>query len=158
METAQRRSAEVRAALEVAQSELSGADARVKEARGAYMLSSNELSRKAELQRRNASVVAPVEIQRLQDTVATRQAGMAAALANKEAVATKIASVLPAQKASAEAALAEAEIDLAKLVVYAGVDGTVAQFPLREGDVGVRLARSAGVAVTSGAGRGGARA
>src|SRR3546814_1705546 len=74
---------------------------------------------------------------------------MAAALANKEAVATKIASVLPAQKASAEAALAEAEIDLAKMVVYAGVDGTVEQFTLREGDVDARIARPAGGLCTS---------
>src|SRR3546814_2042554 len=78
---------------------------------------------------------------------------MAAALANKEAVATKIASVLPAQKASAEAALAEAEIDLAKMVVYAGVDGTVEQFTLREGDVVARIARPAGVLIPSEAGR-----
>src|SRR3546814_2772591 len=58
-------------------------------------------------------------------------------------------SVLPAQKASAEAALAEAEIDLAKMVVYAGVDGTVEQFTLREGDVVARIARPAGVLIRS---------
>src|SRR3546814_14338080 len=62
-------------------------------------------------------------------------------------------SVLPAQKASAEAALAEAEIDLAKMVVYAGVDGTVEQFTLQEGDVVARIARPAGVLIPSAAGR-----
>ena len=35
----------------------------------------------------------------------------------------RIASLLPAEKASAEAALAQAEVDLDKTVVRAGVDG-----------------------------------
>ncbi len=42
---------------------------------------------------------------------------------------------LPAQKASAEAALAQAQVELDKTLVRAGVAGTVQQFTLRPGDV-----------------------
>ena len=43
--------------------------------------------------------------------------------------------LLPAQKASAEAALAQAQVELDKTLVRAGVAGTVQQFALRPGDV-----------------------
>lgn len=52
-----------------------------------------------------------------------RQAGVAAVSASKQTVETKISSVLPAQRASAEVSLAEAQVELDKTIVHAGVDG-----------------------------------
>ena len=78
---------------------------------------------------------------------AARQAGVAAAEAAKAAVEARIAEQLPAQRASAEAALAQAEAELAKTVVRAGVSGRVEQFLLQVGDVVNPLARPAGVLV-----------
>ena len=43
----------------------------------------------------------------------------------------RVTSLLPAEKASAEAALAQAQVDLDKTYVRAGVDGRVEQFALR---------------------------
>ena len=54
---------------------------------------------------------------------------------------------MPAEKASAEAALAEAQVDLDKTFVRAGVDGRVEQFLLRSGDVVNPMIRSAGVLI-----------
>ena len=59
----------------------------------------------------------------------------------------RLAEQLPAQRASAEAALAEAEAELAKTVVRAGVSGRVEQFLLQPGDVVNPLLRPAGVLV-----------
>ena len=53
---------------------------------------------------------------------------MAAAIANKQTISTQIATVLPAQQASARAQIAEAQVALDKTTVHAGVDGIVEQF------------------------------
>ena len=78
---------------------------------------------------------------------------MLSALANKETLQTRINALLPAQRASAEAALAQAQVDLDKMLVRAGVSGTVQQFTLRVGDVVNPLLRPAGILVPAEAGR-----
>jgi multidrug resistance efflux pump len=65
----------------------------------------------------------------------------------------RVSTLLPAEKASAEAALAQAEVDLQKTVIRAGVNGRVEQFFLRVGDIVNPLMRPAGVLVPEGAGR-----
>ena len=57
-----------------------------------------------------------------------RQGGVTAAEAAKQAAVTKLSTVLPAEKESAEAAKARAQVDLDKTVIYAGVSGRVEQF------------------------------
>ena len=78
--------------------------------------------------RRNASTVSEREVQRLEVAVAGREGGVSAAIASKATIEEQIASLLPAQKASAEAALQEAQVALDKTMVRAGIAGTVAQF------------------------------
>ena len=53
----------------------------------------------------------------------------------RQSAALRVSTLLPAEKASAEAALAEAQVDLDKTFVRAGVDGRVEQFLVRAGDV-----------------------
>jgi multidrug resistance efflux pump len=151
--TAQRRVAETEAALEVAKSELAGADARIQEAESAYQQSVDEMATKAELQKRNAGTVSERELERLQNIVNGRQASVAATIAGKQSVQAQIASLLPAQKASAQAALAEAQVEMDKTVVRAGVDGKLEQFSLRKGDIVNPIMRSAGVLIPTEAGR-----
>ena len=67
-------------------------------------------------------------------------------------VEAHIASDLPAQKASAEAARGQAQVELDKTVVYAGLDGTVEQFSLRKGDIVNPFMRPAGVLIPTEAG------
>jgi multidrug resistance efflux pump len=64
-----------------------------------------------------------------------------------------LSSLLPAQRARAVAALAEAEVDLAKTVVRAGVSGRVEQFALRVGDIVTPIMRPAGILIPEGAGQ-----
>jgi multidrug resistance efflux pump len=147
VETARRRVLEIEAQMVLARSELAGAEGQVVQARGAYQQALDELETKQELNRRGADIVARREIERLENLVKTRQGGVDAAVSAKEGVETRISSVLPAQKASAEAALAEAEVELAKTVVRAGVSGRVEQFVLQVGDIVNPMARPAGVLV-----------
>ncbi len=153
LETARRRIAETDAALEQAKVELEVADGKIQEAQGAYQQAVEELETKRELQRRNASTVAQRDIEKLENVVEGRQGGVSVAIANKKAVETQISSLLPAQKASAEATRAEAQVDLDKTVVHAMVDGMIEQFTLRKGDIVNPFMRPAGILIPAEAGR-----
>jgi multidrug resistance efflux pump len=153
LNTAKKRVSEIDAALELAKTDLAGADAKIQEAQSAYQQAVDELATKTELLKKNAATVAQREIEKLQNIVNGRQASVAVAVANKQSAEAQIASVLPAQRASAEAALAQAQVELDKTVVYAGVDGTLEQFTLRKGDVVNPMLRPAGVLIPTEAGR-----
>ncbi len=74
---------------------------------------------------------------------------MRAAKANIAAVNTQISDVLPAQRQSAQRQLEQAQVALDKTVIYAGVDGQVAQFFLQRGDYVNPILRPAGVLIPS---------
>jgi multidrug resistance efflux pump len=152
LDAAKKKIAEVDAAMLVARSEIVAAEGQIQQAKGALQQALDELSTKEELRKRNADVVAAREIEKLQNAVEGRKGGVTAAEAGKQAAEGKIATLLPAQKASAEAALAQAQVDLDKTVIYAGVDGHIEQFALRPGDF-VNPFRPAGLLIPQGAGR-----
>jgi multidrug resistance efflux pump len=152
-ESARRRIAETEAAIVVAQSDVLAADAQIQQTKAAHQQALEELQTKEELNRRNADIVARREIERLKNVVDGRQAAIDAATAGKQAVEAKLSTLLPAQKASAEAALAEAQVDLDKTVIRAGVSGRIEQFALQVGDIVNPIARSAGILIPDGAGR-----
>lgn len=151
-ETAQRQIDETVAQTAVAQTELAGADGLIQQAQGAYQQALDELATRQELLRRRADVSVR-EVERLQITADTRKGALDAAIANKRTIETKLSTLLPAQKASAEAALKQAQVELDKTVVRAGVAGTVQQFTLRPGDVVNTMIRPAGILVPQEAGR-----
>ena len=153
METARRRVREIDAAFDQAKVDLVAADGRIREAQSSYQQAVDELETKTELQRRDSGTVAKREIERLQLVVEGREGTLSTAIANKQSIETQLSSLLPAQKASAEAAQAEAQVELDKTVVRAGVDGSLEQFALRKGDIVNPLMRPAGVLIPSNAGR-----
>ncbi len=135
LQTARARIVEVEAAMVTAEADILTSEGKLQEAKGAYEQAADELRTKTQLQQRNADIVAAREIEKLQTLVATRQGAVDAAAAAKQSAQTRLSSVLPAQKASAEAELAAAKVELDKMTTYAGVDGRVDQFVLRVGDV-----------------------
>jgi multidrug resistance efflux pump len=153
-ETARRKIAEIDADLVAAQADLQKVEGQLQEARSNLKQTVDELETKRELVRRNANVVAQREIEGLEVMVSGREGALQAATASKRSVEIKLSTVLPAEKASAEATLAEAQVELGKTDVRAGVAGRVEQFALRVGDVVNPLMRPAGVLIPDGAGRG----
>jgi multidrug resistance efflux pump len=147
VETARRRIAEVDAAMEVAKAQLLEAEGRITQARGALEQAVDEFETRAEIRRRNPDAVPLREVERAQVGVDTQQGLVDAALAARDAVQAQIDFGLPAQKASAEAALRQAEVELEKTMVVAGTDGVVQQFALRPGDVVNPMLRPAGILV-----------
>jgi multidrug resistance efflux pump len=153
LETARLKSAEVDASLISARADVAKADAQVGEAKASLQQARDELDVKSELQRRNPGIVPQRDIEKLQVLVDQRQSGVDAAAAARESSALRVSTLLPAEKASAEAALAEAQVEVDRTYVRAGVDGRVEQFLLRTGDVVNQLLRPAGVLIPDDAGR-----
>jgi len=153
LETAKRKVAEVDASFTTAQADVTRSEAQIQEARAAHQQAKDELDVKSDLQRRNPGIVPQRDIEKLQVLVDQRQAGIDAATAAKQSSVLRVSTLLPAEKASAEAALAQAQVDVDKTFVRAGVDGRVEQFLVRVGDVVNQLMRPAGVLIPEGAGQ-----
>src|SRR5258706_1581044 len=136
-----------------AEADVTKAEAQIQEAKSAHQQARDELDVKSELQRRNPGIVPQRDIEKLQVLVDQRQAGIDVAVATKQSSAARVSTLLPAEKASAEAALAQAQVDLDKTFVRAGVTGRVEQFALRTGDVVNPLMRPAGILIPEGAGQ-----
>jgi multidrug resistance efflux pump len=153
VEAAQRKIAEVEASLVVARTDIQVAEGRLQEAQSTRQQTLDELETKQELYRRNPGNVPFREIERLQVSLQGREGAIASAIASKEAAEARLSTLLPAEKASAEAALAQAEVELQKTVIRAGVDGRVEQFALRVGDIVSPVMRPAGILIPEGAGQ-----
>ncbi len=153
LEAARRKIAEVDADMAVARIDITKAEHQLAEAMSNYQQSLDELQTKEELKRRNSGTVPEREIEKLRVLVQGREAAVNAATATRDAAREKLSSQLPADKASAEAALDQADVELSKTVIRAGVTGRVEQFTLRVGDVVNPLMRPAGVLIPENAGR-----
>ena len=153
METARRKVVEVDAAFLVARADILKAKGQLQEAEGSHQQAMDELETKEELHKRNPGIVALREIEKLQVRVMATAGAIAAATATQQAAEARLETVLPAEKASAEAALAQALVELEKTIIRAGVSGRVEQFFLRVGEIVNPLMRPAGILIPEGAGQ-----
>ncbi|HJX01304.1 MAG TPA: hypothetical protein VJ453_14120 [Terriglobales bacterium] len=158
LETARRKIAEVDAAILGAQVDVLKAEGQIQEAKSAHQQALDELQVKSELQRRNPGIVAQRDIEKLQVLVDGRQGSLDAASAAKQSSVLRVSTLLPAEKASAQAALEQAQVDYDKTFIRAGVAGRVEQFLLRVGDVVNPSMRPAGILIPEGAGQRGLQA
>jgi multidrug resistance efflux pump len=158
VETARRRIAEIEAAMVVAKADIVKAQGQLREARGSHQQALDELETKLELHKRNPGIVPLREIEKLQVRADATLGTVGAATASQESAEIRLSTVLPAEKASAEAQLAQALVELDKTIVRAGVSGRVEQFFLRVGDIVNPLMRPAGVLIPEGAGQRGLQA
>ena len=152
VETARHKIAQVDAELVVARTDVLKADGQIKQATSARQQTLDELETKQELYRRNPGNVAFREIERLEVRAEGQVGDIAAATAAKQGAEERVATLIPAQRASAQAELEQAQVELNKTVIRAGVNGRVEQFTLRVGDVVNPLMRPAGVLIPEGAG------
>jgi multidrug resistance efflux pump len=153
VESARRKIAEVDAQMAVARTDLAKTDSQLQEAKSSYQQALDELETKQELQRRSPGIVPQRDIEKLQNIADGRRAGVAAAQSAKQGVEERINTLLPAEKATAEAVRAQAQVDLDKTVIRAGVSGRVEQFALRVGDIVTPIMRPAGILIPDDAGR-----
>ena len=145
--TARQTVAELDAALAVAEAQYLAASGAVDQAMSALTQARDDLDRSLKLVERKSSVVSEAEVEELRNILAGREGGLKAAMANQEAVKAQIETLIPAQKLSAEAAMRQAEVELSKMLVYAGTAGRIHQFQLKPGDFVSPLLRPAGILV-----------
>lgn len=150
---ANKRVAEVDAEVSLAKTDLAAAEAKVQEAKANLRQATDEYETGNELNKRDASSVSKREVERREQTMQGKRAALSASEAAKQSVQVKLDYLLPAERATAEAQLHQANVELSKTEVRAGVDGTLQQFSLRRGDVVNPLLRPAGILVPSEAGR-----
>jgi multidrug resistance efflux pump len=105
-ETARRKIAETNAAMVVARADILEAEGKIVEAKSSYQQAVDELETKQEIYRRNPGAVATRDIEKLKVAVEGRQGTIDAATAAKGQAEARLSSLLPAEKASAEAELA----------------------------------------------------
>jgi multidrug resistance efflux pump len=153
-ETARRRIEEVDAALGVIVADIAAAQAQLDAAEADFRQATDDLERRQSLAERNDSTVSEQELERLQTTVSRAAGQRAAAMAALDGIKLRQSTLLPAQRDSARAVLAEAEAEIAKSTVFAEVDGTVTQFLLKPGDIVNPILRPAGILVPNVTGQG----
>jgi len=153
VEVARRKIAETEAEMVVAKTDVAKAEGQIQEAQSQHQQTLDELETKRELQRRNPGNVAFREIERLEVRAQGQLGAIDAATAAKQNAEERLSTFLPATKASAEAQLNQAEVELEKTVIRAGVSGRVEQFALRVGDIVNPLMRPAGILIPEGAGQ-----
>jgi multidrug resistance efflux pump len=154
IETAKARIVEVDAALITAKADVLTSQGKLDEAKGNYQQALDEYNTKKKLYERNPDVVATRELDKLQTLTVARQGSVDAAEATKLSAETRLSTVIPAQKASAEAELAAAQVEVERMTVRAGVDGRVDQFVLKVGDVvqPAPVTRAAGILIPANVG------
>lgn len=154
-ETARRQIYEIEAALVLAESELAAAEGNIQVAEGSLRQASDDLARRESMRRSNPANVSEQEVESLRALVESREGAVDAARAQRDLVRARKDTLLPAQRASAVAALVQAEAEIEKSTVYAGTDGNVQQFKLKPGDIVNPILRPAGILVpySSGIGR-----
>jgi len=147
VETAKAKITEIEAGLAVAATDLAAASAGVSQVAAVLRQAQEDLERNVTLRERGSTAVREAEIERLQNLVAQREGELAAARARQASVQENMTVLIPAQRSSAIAALEQAEVELAKTTVVAGVSGRVEQFALQAGDFVSPLLRPAGILV-----------
>lgn len=145
--TAQTRLIELDAEAQMAMADLAAADGQVAQAEASLRNAQDELQTKVDLARANPGVVPARDIEKLEGAVAEVQGALSAAMATREATRTRLEVLLPAQRLTAEAQLAEARTAVEKGTIYAGTSGVVEQFSLRVGDIVNPMLRPAGLLI-----------
>jgi multidrug resistance efflux pump len=146
-ELARRRSAEIDAQIVMAEADIKVTAGQVQLAENALKQIEDELNAKQQLSDRNSGTVSTRELERLQTALTGAEGTLASATATQSAAQIKVSTLLPAEKASAEAYLKQAQVDLDKRTVYAGVDGQLEQFVLQVGDIVNPMMRPGGILI-----------
>mgnify|MGYP001822942496 FL=1 len=154
-ETARRQINEIDVALVLAESELAAAEGTVLSATALLQQAEDDLNRTLEIRRANPGGISAQQEDAQRAVMESRRGELKAITAQRNVVQARKDALLPAQRATAVAALLQAETEIEKSTVYAGTGGNVQQFKLKPGDIVNPILRPAGILVpySSGVGR-----
>ncbi len=153
-ETARRRIKEIDSALVLSKSELAVKRGEIVIAEAELRQAQDELKRSEATLALGSGAVSEQEIEKQRANLQASEGELEATRAAAAVVEARISTLLPAERDSAEAELAQADTEIDNATVYAGFDGTVKQFVLRPGDIVSPILRPAGILVPDDSGRG----
>ena len=133
VEVARRQLDEIEGAVSSADAQVRAAQAIVDQASAALKQANASLADQEELRSRNSAAFRENEYERLINTLAAREAEVAAATAALETAQLEVTELLPARRESAAAALAQAQIELDHTTVRSSVAGAIEQLTLSVG-------------------------
>ncbi|MDJ0995675.1 MAG: biotin/lipoyl-binding protein [Dinoroseobacter sp.] len=145
--TAEARLIELDAAETVAEAQLLAAQGTVDQAQGALTEAEEEFAAQSALLARGSGAVSVRQVEELENAADAARGAVRAAAASRDAVLAEIEEAIPAQRVTAEASLALAQVLLDQTEVVAGVTGRVEQFALQVGDFVSPVLRPAGILV-----------
>ncbi|WP_428928120.1 HlyD family secretion protein [Marinibacterium sp. SX1] len=154
LETAQSRLNEIDAEIVMAAADLQAATATVAQAVALQNEYETELARTQQLMDRGSSAVSQQELDRQRARAEAQAAAVEAARSQESSARARVETLLPAQRASADAAVRQAQVELDFTVVRAGTAGILEQFALQPGDYVSSVLRPAGIIVPDGAASG----
>lgn len=124
---------EVESAIAAAEAEVDMAEAALDASESALVQAELQADDYLELQARGSAAFQESQLERALSMVDTRSAEVRAAEAQLDAAKVQLTEILPAQRASAVAALDQAELALGNTVTLSRVSGTVEQVTLNRG-------------------------
>ena len=154
LETAQSRLVEIDAEIVMAAADLQTATATVTQAVALLNEYQTELARTQELVDRGSSAVSQQELDRQRARAEAQAAAVEAARSQESSARARVETLLPAQRASADAAVRQAQVELDLTIIKASAGGTMEQFALQPGDYVNSIFRPAGLIVPDGRGSG----
>lgn len=152
IEAAERQIEEIEAGIAVATIDRAAAMAAVDQAEASLLQVREDLDRRLTLQARGSTVVSERDVEVLENELDVQQGALDAARAGVASVDANLTVLFPAQRATAEAVLEQAQVELDKMTVYAGTTGRVEQFALQVGDIVNPILRPAGILVPEASG------
>ena len=146
-ETARRQITEIEVAMVLAESELAAAEGAVQSATALLQQAEDDLARTLTIRSTNPGAASAQQEDSQRALMESRRGDLNAATAQRNLIQTRKDALLPAQRATAMAALLQAETEIEKARVYASTDGNVQQFKLKPGDIVNPILRPAGILV-----------
>ncbi|MEM8730460.1 MAG: biotin/lipoyl-binding protein [Pseudomonadota bacterium] len=150
LDTARATLDEIDAEIVMAAADLRAATATVNQAQALLDEYETELGRTQELMDRGSSAVSEQQLDQQVARAEAQAAAVEAARSQEASSQARVETLLPAEKASAEAAVRQAQVELELTTIYAGTDGTLEQFALQPGDYVSSIMRPAGLIVPDG--------
>ncbi|MGR3804970.1 HlyD family secretion protein [Marinibacterium profundimaris] len=154
LETARSRLDEIDAEIVMAAADLQAAEATVNQAEAVLTEYQTELARTQQLIDRGSSAVSQQDLDRQRARADAQAAAVEAARSQAMSARSRVETLLPAQRASADASVRQAEVELDLTTIRATAGGTMSQFALQPGDYVNSIFRPAGLIVPDGRGSG----
>ncbi|MFW2365426.1 MAG: HlyD family secretion protein [Desulforhopalus sp.] len=154
VDTAQSTLDEIEAEFSLAKTDIEEAEGNISSVKSKLDQARSDLKRMLMITKGGEDLISERDIELYESRVEVIEGELVSAIARRAEALANLNTLLPARQDTAEDALAQAQVELEKMVVYADISGRVTQLVLQPGDIVNPLLRPAGLLVPEGDGSG----